>query len=248
MEKTRVKTAHTVFDIVEALLSVEDPRFSDIVEHLEMPKSTVHDHLQTLESMGYVVREGDRYRVGTEFLRIGANARFKMPLFRQSQDQVRRLAEETGEYVSLSIEENGRGVILFKGEGENAIDIGVHEGIRYPLYATAPGKAMLAHFQEPRLETVRESMELRQITDRTKATWSALTEDLESVREQGYAVDDGEIIEGFKSISAPIISHGTVEGAVTLGGPRNRLDGERFTETLPNKVRQVANIIEVKLS
>jgi len=80
------------------------------------------------------------------------------------------------------------------------------------------------------------------ITDRDE-----LREELEQIRDRGYAIDNEERIEGIRYVATSISNEGGVAGAVSVSAPRSRLNSERFKETLPSAVRSTANIVKVNL-
>ncbi|MEF8813814.1 MAG: IclR family transcriptional regulator [Halovenus sp.] len=243
-----IKTARTTLEVVETLLELDGATFSEIADEMEMPKSTLHDHLRTLELIGVLVHSENEYRVGTWFLNVGHQVRHQRSVYEYSQQEVDNLAEKTGEHASLMIEENGEGVLLYIAKGEDAVDLNAWAGRRIPLSAQAPGKAILAHSPEERVDAIIDEHGLPQFTDKTITNREALDAELERIRERGYATDNEELIEGVKAISAPIFDRGTIAGAVTVGGPANRMAGEWFDEELPDLLLQSSNVIELNLS
>jgi DNA-binding IclR family transcriptional regulator len=243
-----VKTTEVAFDVVEALLELEGARFTELVDHMEMPKSTLHDHLRTLESMGLVVKTDNVYRVGCRFLEIGAQARRQQPIYEAGRPEVEDLAKETGEHASLSIEERGQAVLLHVAKGPNAVNLDAYAGRPTPLHANAAGKVMLAHLPEQRIDEIIDDHGLRAYTPYTITEALTLKEELEEIRQQGYATDTNELVEGVKGVAAPILDHGEVVGAIAVGGPANRMRGERFEETLPDLLLSASNIIELNLT
>jgi DNA-binding IclR family transcriptional regulator len=95
-----IKTTRTTFRVAESIAELDRPRFGDVV-HLEVPKSTVHDYLRSLEQTGYVVRTDDRYRLSSRFLQMCELTRHSMDLYNVAVPHVADLAEETGERLSL---------------------------------------------------------------------------------------------------------------------------------------------------
>ncbi|WP_255197570.1 IclR family transcriptional regulator [Halorarius litoreus] len=243
-----VKTTEVAFDVVEALLELEGARFTDLVDHMDMPKSTLHDHLRTLESMGVVVKSDNIYRVGSRFLELGARARKQQPIYEAGRPEVEDLAKETGEHASLSIEERGRAVLLHVAKGTNAVNLDAYAGRPTPLHANAAGKVMLAHLPEERIDEIIEDHGLAAYTTYTITDPAVLKEELETIREQRYATDTNELVEGVKGVAAPILDRGAVVGAIAVGGPANRMRGERFDETLPDLLLSASNIIELNLT
>ncbi|MFC7131564.1 MULTISPECIES: IclR family transcriptional regulator [Salinibaculum] len=243
-----VKTTEVAFGVVEALLELGGARFTELVDHMDMPKSTLHDHLRTLESMGVVVKTDNVYRVGSRFLEIGAQARRQQPIYEAGRPEVEDLAEETGEHASLSIEERGRAVLLHVAKGANAVNLDAYAGRPTPLHANAAGKVMLAHLPKPRIDAIIEERGLTAYTPYTITDPTPLKRELEEIRRQGYATDTNELVEGVKGVAAPILDRGEVVGAIAVGGPANRMRGERFEETLPDLLLSASNIVELNLT
>jgi len=247
-EDVPIKTTRTAVEVVETVLELEGATFSEIADVMDMPKSTLHDHLRTLELIGVLVNADNEYRVGTWFLNVGQQVRRGHPTYEHGRGEVDNLAEETGEHASLMIEEQGEGVLLYIAKGEDAVDVNAWAGRRIPLTAQAPGKAILAHLPEDRVDTIIDEYGFPEYTDKTITDRQALDAELERIRERGYATDNRELLEGVKAISAPVFDGGSVAGAVTVGGPANRMRGERFEEELPDLLLQSSNVIELHLS
>lgn len=246
VDRVPIKTTQTTFRLLEVLLQDGEMSLPELAEQLEMPKSTVHDYLISLRKLGYVVKTGKNYRVSTRLLDMGESARRKMPVFRPAKKEVDRLAEQTGEHASLGIEENGKMVLLYISKGKNALDLGVSEGFRMAMPTNAPGKAILAHLAEKRVESILEEHGMPAVTDKTVTNRSELYDQLKQIREQEYATDVGERVKGVRAIASPIIAENRVRGAITISGPANRMKGERFKTELPNLLLQSANVIEVE--
>jgi len=243
-----IKTTRTAVEVVETLLELNGATFGEITEEMDMPKSTLHDHLRTLELLGVLVNSGDEYRVGTWPLNVGQRVRNQIPVYDHGRQEVDTLAERTGEHASLMIEEQGQGVLLYVERGEDAVDLNAWAGRRIPLTAQAPGKTILAHLPDERVDDIVDEYGLPRYTDRTITDRRALDSELERIRERGYATDDGELLEGVRAVSAPIFDGNTIAGSVTVGGPANRMRGEWFDEELPDLLLQSSNVIELHLS
>ena len=71
-----VAATQTSTDIIETLADLDGAGVTAIAETLERSKSSVHDHLQTLTALGFVVKRGYEYRVGPRFLRLENNCWF----------------------------------------------------------------------------------------------------------------------------------------------------------------------------
>lgn len=243
-----VKSTRVSFDVVEALQRLDGAGVSEVSKHLGVPKSTVHDHLRTLERLELIVNEDGRYKTGTRFLEFGGYARQQMKVFEVAKPEVKKLAQHTGEHSNLMVEEHGRGIFLYKAEGTDAVQLDTYNGYRVHLQTTALGKAILAHMPEERTSSILEHHGLPAVTERTVTDVDELLEEFETIREQGYARDIEERVRGMHCVAAPILRDGEVLGAVSVSGPKSRMQGERFEEEIPRQVLRTANVIEVNMA
>lgn len=85
-------------------------------------------------------------------------------------------------------------------------------------------------------------------TDNTITDRDGFFDEREEVSRQGYAFDREERLKGLRCIAAPVIGNNTAIGAVSVSGPANRMQGERFTEEFPNLVTAMANVREVDMT
>jgi len=244
-----VKAAKTTFEIIDLLRERDGAGVSEIAEYLDMPTSTVHDHLRTLESEEYLISEDGTYRVGARFLELGEQVRSRMKVYRVARPEVDDLAAETGEHANLMIEEHGRGVFLYKSRGSDAVHLDTHAGMRVHLQTTAMGKSILAHRPREDVKRILDRHGLPQVTSKTITDRGDLFDELDRIRERGYAVDDEERVQGMRCVAAPITDESDEAiAAVSVSGPKSRMRGEHFEETLPDMVLRSANVIEVNLT
>ncbi|MDR9429399.1 MAG: IclR family transcriptional regulator [Natronomonas sp.] len=244
-----VKATEMTFVVLDGLKELNGVGVTELAAHLDIPKSTVHSYLSTLEQEEFVVKEDGAYHVGVRFLEYGAHARKRKDIYEIAKPEIDRLAEETGNLSNLLIEEHGRGVYLHRGEGNRAIQVNAQVGTRVYLHSTALGKAILANLSEETVDGIIDRHGLPRITPNTITDRDELAEELGTIRERGYAIDDEERVEGLRCISAPVLSNtDTVVGSISVSGPTHRFKGEYFIEDIPGKVMEAANVIELNLT
>lgn len=236
------------FEIIQHVKQFGPTGVSAVADNLDMPTSTANDYLQSLRQLGYLQQTADGYRLGLRFLDLGESARRDRTIYQVATDEVDRLAKQTGEHANLMIEEGGRGIFVYKATGENAVTVDTYPGMVVPLHTTALGKTILAHTERERVDEIVERHGLTGVTENTITSRDALEESLERIRDDGFARDDEERIEGMRCIAAPIVDDGGVVAAVSASGPVTRFQGEEFEETLPMQVQSAANVIEVNMS
>lgn len=248
-DELRVKSLATSVEVMAALMALDYPGVTEVADHLGVPKSTAHDHLNTLIKLEFVVKEPEGYRLGARFLEFGGYAREQMKVYCVARPVVNRLAEDIGEHANLMVEEHGLGSFLYKSKGDNAVTLDTHPGMRVPLQTTALGKTILAHLPEARVNEIIDKHGLQQVTEQSITDREALFDEFDRILEQGYATDDGERVEGMRCIAAPIIGkNDTVVAAVSVSGPMSRMHDDRFEEEIPRRVLSAANVIEVNMT
>lgn len=246
---TAVKSVETAFRIVEALHERGGAGVTELASALSAPKSTVHNHLQTLESNEYVVNDDGTYRVACRFLELGAHARDRRPVYEVARPEVDRIAEETGELSGVVVEEHGRGVFLHRAKGDRAVHVDTYAGKRIYLHGAALGKAILAHLPADRVDQIVDRHGLPALTENTITDRNELADELADVRETGIAFDDEERLDGLRSVGAAITGpDGGVLGAISVAGPTTRLQDDRFREEVPEVVRSAVNVIDLNVT
>lgn len=248
-DRNTLSTVHRAFVVVDALRELEGARVTELADHLDMAPSTAHKYLATLESERYVVKEGDEYHIGMEFLDIGTYAKYRKKGYRLCARKVTEMAEATGERVQFVIEEHGRGIYLHtEASDENAVMIDRRDGVHRHLHSTAAGKAILAELPSPRVDEIVEIHGLPAETDRTIVDRESLDAELDRIQTSGISYNDEESVEGLRAVGVPVFRpDGMVLGAFSVSGPSNRLKEDRFREELPNLLLGHANEIELNL-
>ena len=246
-----ISSVETSFTIVEFLLRNGPASVSEIASGTGIPKSTTYVHLQTLHNAGRVVRDGNQYDLGLEYLRIGTQARRRRDIYQAAKSQIDRLADETGEAAHVGVEENGQRVILYKSEREAAVYDNTPTGEFTNLHWTAIGKAILSSYSETRVREVVDQHGLPKATNNTITDVEALLEELERSRERGYAIESEERREGVVAVGMPILetSSDRVIAAVSISGPRDRIRSDQdgaIRDVLLEDLRNRANITELR--
>lgn len=244
-----VKTAETMFAVIEALQELDGAGVSELASYLGIAKSTAHRHLSTLAKTEYAVKEGDRYRIGLRFLNLGEYARTQKEVYRMVAPLVEELATKTEERALFMVEEHGRAVYLYRGKGKHAVKTDSYIGTRRYLHTIAGGKAILASLPEPRVREILDQQGLHEQTPDTITDRDALFEELERIRERGVAFNREECIGGLRAVAAPIVgTDGTVHGALSVSGPAHRMKGSWFEAEIPDLLLGTTNELEINIA
>ncbi len=243
-----LKTVETTLEIVDLLQEEDGLTLNGLAIELDSAKSTIHGHIKTLESHGYVVREDNCYYLGTQFLNRGGYVANRKQLYALAGAKVTKLAEETEERAQFVVEEHGKGTYVRTEVGSNAVPTDSRRGKRTFLHIASAGKAVLANLPDERVEMIIDRRGLPRFTENTITNREHLFDRLETIRERGYAFNREETVKGLRSVGVPVIeSSGRVAGAFSVSGPTNRLQGDWFETEIPNLLLGIANELELNI-
>ena len=244
----RVKTADTVFGIIEHIHENKGATLTELSEDLDLAKSTVHSHLSTLIDKELVVQKNQQYKLGLKFLKLGIETKNELDVLTAARPALEELADETDEVAWLVVEEYGKAVYVEKVLGNRAVQTHGTTGKRSRLHHIAAGKAILAFLPEVRIHEIIEGYGLPATTDQTITDRETLLNELAEIREREVAFNNGEVMDGLRAVASPIITDGLVRGSIVVAGPAKRLEGSRFKSHLPELVSGAANEIELRLA
>lgn len=242
----RVKATETSFQIIELLDEKRGAGVSELARDVGISKSGVYKHVQTLERLGYLVRDGDDYYLSTQFLGLGRSARDRLPLG-TVREVISDLAATAAHTSSFIVHENDCGVYALRVSSDEASD-GIAEGDVAPLHATGGGKAILAFLPADERAAIFDGPGLEAYTDKTITDSRELEQELRSVRDQRIAFDREEFLDGHQCVASPVIGgDGEPVGAVSVTGNVQHMSGKRLEEDVTGLVTSAAKSIENEL-
>lgn len=237
--------------LLEALARAEGPvSLSALSAEVGLHISTVHRLLNTLARRGFVEQEPyqGRYRLGLKLFEIGHRALYSLDIRAVARPFMRQLVEEFNETANLAVLDGTEVVYIDQVESKNMVKMMARPGTRGPAYCTGAGKVLLAYLPPSQLEKVLSSLNLEPYTPMTITDVGRLKQELEAVRQQGFAIDREELEEGVRCVAAPIRNHEQrVVAALSVSGPSNRLTEELIRERLVEAVCRAARVISEAL-
>ncbi len=246
--KWPLRTLTVAVRIIEALQSLDGAGVTELATRLDLAKSTVHNHLRTLEHHQYVTRNGNEYRLSLKFLDHGGYVQYRDERFDLIRQKVKYVAAETDELCQFVTEEHGTCVFVFREQGTQAVNTQTRAGSRVPLHHTTAGKAILAALPDERIETIIERRGLPGKTEHTVSTREDLFEELRSIRSRGYAFDKDEHIRGLNALGVSIEDESeTVLGAISVATPQHRLQSSSRENELADLLLGVVNELELNI-
>lgn len=181
-------------------------------------KATCHRILGSLVEHGMLQRDasGRRYRLGTKLMVLGAKAASGPGLRSQCQPALARLRGATGATAMLMARDGDDSVCIDRHDGDELMQtltgsIGGH----VPLGVGPGSLAMLSFLSDAERDAVLTRNWLR-IGEYPVLTQERVLGLIEQTRQQGYALDRGEIVPGVAGISLPIYA-GEIEPVASMG-------------------------------
>lgn len=219
---------------------------SEVADELALSKGTVHTHLATLAEHGYVVNDDGRYRLSLRYLGLGEAAKQHIRSYDQVTEELDDLAATHGERAQFAVEEGGKAVYVYRATGSEAVNPSAAIGRYEHLHCISLGKAILSALPEARVDDIVAEHGLPERTEQTVTTRAALANELDRVRERGYAIDDQERVHGIRCVALPLVTgEDDPVGAVSVSGPASRMTDDRIESVILPDLRQAVNVVEV---
>jgi DNA-binding IclR family transcriptional regulator len=244
----RIKSVENAFNIVETVQRLERCGVSDLADFLDIPKSTAHIYLKTLQELGYVVKEDDKYRLSFRFLELGGNIRHSRSIYSVARAEIDSVARTTGEVGTIGCEEDGMRVLVYRSEPVEGVSDNAPTGEFTRMHWTAVGKSLLAQHSTDEIRNIADRLGLPAATENTITDVDELIEETNMIRSQGYSIEDEERVDGVKSLAISITDEENKAGnsAISIAGPKHRFSDERIEEELLPELRNTANVIELQ--
>jgi DNA-binding IclR family transcriptional regulator len=231
----RVQVIDRVLSVLEILAS-EGAAWTlvELSTRLGLPKSTVLRLLMVLESHRFVEKDiqSGGYRLGLKLFELGSRAMAQRDLGNRAKPHLERLVFATGETAFLCVLDGGEVLSLARVESSRAVRIPSTIGWRAAAHCTAVGKALLAFLPGLDLKALVRKRKLHPYTPNTITSLTRLRNELQTVRERGYAIDNEEMEEGLKCIAAPVRDHtGTAVASLGILSPAFRLPDRKISQS-----------------
>jgi len=242
------KTLLKGLEVLEVLALSESPRgVSELARELGLTRSNAHRTLKTLCAAGYARQDeaSGNYECTLKLFQLGGALLSRVDVKRAAEPVMEALAKKTQETVHLSALEGIDVIYLHKIDSPQPVRAYSTVAGSAPAYAVATGKALLAFQSDGYLDRFEDKLEA--FTPRTLATAAALRQEIEVIRQQGYAVNRGEWRASVCGLAAPIFDATRRSiAAIGISGPVERLKPMALKAFAPDVV-QAARAISQSL-
>ncbi len=221
---------------------------SELAQALGLHRSMVYRLLTTLERRGFLAQANHRgrFRLGLKLVELGNVVLADMDLRQATHPILARLARETGESAFLTVLSGDESVCIDKIDSPRPVRVSLTIGGRYPLYAGASNKILLAHLSPDTIDGFI-ARGLAPITPHTITDPARLKEDLAMIRRQGWAHTVGELTPDVAAVAVPLWdNNSTIVAALSIAGLASRF-GEDRLPMLISMTREAAADISAQL-
>lgn len=229
-QKPRIQSVARATDVlIEVARSPRGLTSKQITEQLDMSRQGAYHLIHTLTSAGFLTRTGEgRYALGLKIGTLAAAFPRHLTPEEHLAPYVRALATATGETSYAAGWQGDDIVVLSVARGDSAVQAAeIVRGTAEDGHARASGKLLLAHASSDLLERYFRSHTLRARTANTITDRQRLLDELEVIKEQGYAVDEEEFAEGLICIAVPL-DRGASPFVIGVSVPAERFRANRY--------------------
>lgn len=239
-----------LFSLLELIASKDAfVSLQGLTEETGMPKPTLHRMLQQLEGAGLLIRQADgrHYGTGARLRRLAENLLLNATQHGARHAVLRSLADDLGESCNVTALSGNEIVYLDRVETTAPLRVYLQPGSRVPVHASASGKMILSQMTPSQRRKLLEHAPLKRHTPGTVTDFEELESQLQQVRQDGYAVDDEEFLEGLVCVAVLVPSpEGRSNLCVAVQGPAVRITRERAPELLPALERAAKAIADIE--
>ena len=226
-------------------------RLKDIADNLQISQPTVVRYLRTLCDQGYVYHDNHTgyYAMTWKICRLGASLQSNLVLRSMAGSLLSDFANAYNLGALVAVERDGRLVYLdLVGAPHGTVDTMLRIGKDAPMHSTGSGKILLSAMSPNRVRQFLDQVGLARLTPYTITNREAFLQELEQVREQGYALDNEECEIGHRCVSVPLYDYtGTVAAAISAFDSTERLTDNVISERILPALRELAEKISFRM-
>lgn len=238
--------AMRLFSLLE-VIARKDNFFSlqSLVDETGLPKPTLHRMLQQLEIAGMLQRDADgrHFGPGLRLRRLAEDLLFNNTVHGARHAVLRKLVEEVGESCNITALSGSEVLYLDRVETPAPLRFYLHPGSRVPAHCSASGKCFLAQMAPSQRRRLLDQVPLEKYTPQTITNYDALERELETIKHDGYAIDNEEFLPGLFCIAVLVPRPGGRSNTgIAIQSPVMRVSRDKALQFLP-ALQRAANAI-----
>lgn len=232
-EGKTIQSVAKAMQLLDLLAEAQQPMsLAEISQKTGWPKSTVHGLLSTMREYSVIAQdELGRYMLGIRLFEYGSTLSSSWTILDIVRPYIQHISYETGQTVFLSILDRGEVITLDHAESRIGLPVHAEVGCRLPVHCTSQGKLFLAYMTDQERDLLLAKTDLVEYTRHTITNQQALFDELQIIRDQGYALENGEYKTGLRSVAAPVFDpDGRVRYAIGIIGMFRQIEAKQFLQ------------------
>ena len=222
---------------------------AEMARALAIPRSTAFRIAQTLEFLGFLQRDGDRYRIGAAVLRLGFEYIASLEVTDLARPVIERLRDATGLSSQLVVRDGREVVVVLKASPPTTFSTNVTVGTRLPAHATVLGRVLMSDADDEALRALYPEPTLPRVSPGSPRTLAELGRLLREDRARGYAISESFFEQGVSAVAAPVRNEsGAIVAAVSVTAQRATLEPGEPRERLVRQVTGAAAELSHRLN
>jgi IclR family pca regulon transcriptional regulator len=221
---------------------------SEVAQTAELSAAVARRCLLTLEALGYVGRRHRRFFLRPRILDLGAAYLGSLNVERLSIGHLTDLASKTGDAASLTVLDGTDIVYLARASTRSLLRLEAHVGSRFPAYATAMGRVLLAARSDAVVRSLLSAFELTALTDKTETNPKRIATLVAAARRDGYAAVEDELAYGVVSLAVPVLDeNGQTIAAINSSSHSKKITKNALVRERLSQLRETSANISAEL-
>jgi IclR family transcriptional regulator, acetate operon repressor len=227
-----VQSVARAFELLEVIAdSGGATNLSDLARSAGLPLGTIHRLLRTLVDLGYLRQQPSReYALGPRLIRLGETSSHLVGPW--ARPYLGSLVDELGETANLAMLDGDQIVYVAQVPSRHSMRMFTEVGKRVSPHCTAVGKAMLSSLPGAQVDAILRTSGMHRYTDNTITDPVSLADQLEVVRDHGYATDEGEKETGVRCVAVLVLG-APARMAMSISGPAPRMTDALVERAVP---------------
>jgi IclR family pca regulon transcriptional regulator len=228
-----VKSVEKAFDVLLAF-TPENPRLtvSQVATRTDMTRASARRFLMTLAELGYLRADGPAFALTARSLDVGRSYLAGLTLPGVAEPHLKSLAAGLNETTALCILDGLDVVYVVCVPSPRLLSVSITVGTRFPAWATSMGRVLLSGLPVLDFEQYLESVQLRQLTQRSVAGRNELRKEVEAARRKGWAMVSEELEQGLRGVAVPVWRGTEMVAAANVSLQAHRASADDIEKTV----------------
>jgi IclR family pca regulon transcriptional regulator len=235
--------------VLAALSAPHGMTLTEVAEATALSRATARRSLLTLQQLGYVAADGNRYRPLPQLLELGYAPLSSLTLPEIAQPHLVDLVHRVHESTSVAVLDGPDIRYVARVAASRIMRVDISVGTRLPAHATSMGRVLLAGLPPTDLSAWLTGHRLAALTERTETEPHHLATLISEAGREGFAVVDQELEEGLRSVAVPLHTpDGHVTAAVNVSLHAGRSSVADIHDSVLPALRETARRIDGDLA